>query len=77
MLSDVNVTVTTLGGMVAMLQKIIGSRKFSIMLLYTGTCMKFVDCEALSKRREVGKYNTHVAFLSIKNGAKLSNFILY
>jgi hypothetical protein len=39
--------------------------------------MKFVGCEAPSKRREVGKYNTHVAFLSIKNGAKLSNFMLY
>jgi hypothetical protein len=39
--------------------------------------MKFVDPEAPSKRREVGKYNAHVAFLSVKNGAKLRNFILF
>jgi hypothetical protein len=39
--------------------------------------MQFIDPEAPSKRRKVGKYNAHVAFLSIKSGAKLRNFILY
>lgn len=47
---------------------------YNVLIL---SCMKFVDPEAPSKRREVGKYNAHVAFLSIKNGAKLRNFILY
>jgi hypothetical protein len=39
--------------------------------------MKFVDPVVPSKRRQVGKYNAHVAFLSFENGAKLRKFILF
>ena len=63
-------------GMVAMFEKSYWWQEvfYNVLIL---SCMKFVDPEAPSKRREVGKYNAHVAFLSIKNGAKLRNFILY
>jgi len=76
-LSDVNVAVTSEVGWSLCLRKVIGGRKFFYNVVLILSCMKFVDPEAPSKRREVGKYNAHVAFPSIKNGAKLRNFVLY
>ena len=75
-MSDVSVAVMSEVGMVAMFEKSYWWQEvfYNVLIL---SCMKFVDPEAPSKRREVGKYNAHVAFLSIKNGAKLRNFILY
>jgi hypothetical protein len=64
-------------GMVAMFEKSYWWQEVFYNVVLILSCMKFVDLEAPSKRREVGKYNAHVAFLSIKNGSKPRNFILY
>jgi hypothetical protein len=64
-------------GMVAMFGKSYWWQGVFYNVVLILSCMKFVDPEAPSKRREVGKYNAHVAFLSIKNGAKLRNYTLY
>jgi len=76
-LSDVNVAVMSEFGVVAMFEKSYWWQEVFYNVALMLSCMKFVDPEAPSKRREVGKFNAHVAFRSIKNGAKLRNFILY
>jgi len=76
-LSDVSVAVMSVVGMVSVFEKSYWWQEVFYNVVLIRSCVKFVDPEAPSQRREVGKYNAHVAFLSIKNGAKLRNFILY
>lgn len=73
---NVNVSVVSEVGMVATFEKSYWRQEVFYNVALILSCMKFVDPEDPSKRREVGKFNAHVAFLSIKNGAKLRNFIL-